>query len=179
MNESYFAYENGKISIQEEKINYSKEFIRSLCDEFNKHNYIKPQFYEAHNVKRGLRNEDGSGVLAGITLIGTVQGYIMQDGSQVPQEGHLIYRGIDIKDLIDGFVSEDRFGFEETIYLILFGALPTSEQLNQLKKIISEWSDLPNGFTEDMILRAPSRDIMNKLARSILALYSYDYEAET
>lgn len=166
------------IEIQEEKITYSKEFIRSLCDEFVKHNYIKPEYYEGYGIKRGLRNEDGTGVMVGVTLIGNVQGYIVQDGSRVPQEGHLIYRGIDVKDLIEGFISENRFGFEETVYLLLFGALPNREQLTQFMRLMSEWSNLPKNFTEDMIIKAPSRDIMNKLARSILALYSYDQEAE-
>lgn len=166
------------INMQEEKIVYSKDFISGLCDEFEKHNYIKPEYYEAYGVKRGLRNEDGTGVMAGVTLIGNVQGYIVQDGSRIPQEGHLIYRGIDINDLIDGFISENRFGYEETVYLLLFGALPTCGQLGQIKRLLADWSTLPSNFTEDMIIKAPSNDIMNKLARSVLALYSYDNEAE-
>ena len=116
--------------------------------------------------------------MAGVTLIGNVEGYIIKDGEIVPQEGHLIYRGIDVEDMIDGFIAENRFGYEETVYLLLFGALPNPEQLTEFKHLMCEWSVLPSDFTEDMIIKAPSRDVMNKLARSILALYSYDTEPE-
>ena len=109
----------------QEKINQnSQEFIESLCGEFQKNNIIDPADYEKSNVKRGLRNADGTGVMAGITGIGNVQGYVMQDGEKVPREGRLIYRGINVKDLIGGFMAEDRFGFEETAYLLLLGSLP-------------------------------------------------------
>lgn len=152
----------------------SLEFIEGLCDEFEKYNYIDPAYYEHYDVKRGLRNADGTGVMAGVTRIGNVRGYYMQDGEKIPMPGQLVYRGIDIKDLINGFTSERRFGYEETAYLILFGSLPTREQLTQFKGILNAYRLLPPNFTEDMILKAPSRDIMNKLARSVLALYSYD-----
>ncbi len=164
--------------LQEQMISSSKKFVASLCDEFKKNGYIQPSFYEKAGVKRGLRNEDGTGVMAGVTLIGNVDGYIIKDGEIVPQEGHLIYRGIDVADMIDGFISENRFGYEETVYLLLFGALPNAEQLTEFKHLLCEWSVLPTDFTEDMIIKAPSRDVMNKLARSILALYSYDTEPE-
>ena len=167
-----------RVILQEERVNYSMEFVGGLCEEFKKNNQIDPGNYAANGVKRGLRNEDGTGVMAGVTLIGNVHGYYIEDGSKVPQEGRLYYRGIDINDLISGFVSENRFGYEETVYLLLFGALPTAGQLETVKHILAEWSRLPTGFTEDMILRAPSRDIMNKLGRSVLALYSYDGDAE-
>ena len=152
----------------------SMDFIKSLCGEFEKHNRIDPAYYEKWDVKRGLRNADGTGVLAGITQIGNVLGYYVQDGERFPMEGRLIYRGIDLGDLVDGFMSENRFGFEETAYLLLFGALPTREQLKLFQRALSVHQPLPPMFTEDMILRAPSADVMNKLARSVLSLYSYD-----
>ena len=152
----------------------SMDFIKSLCGEFQKHNRIDPAYYEKWDVKRGLRNADGTGVLAGITQIGNVLGYYVQDGERFPMEGKLIYRGIDLNDLVNGFMSENRFGFEETAYLLLFGALPTREQLKLFQRALSIHQPLPPMFTEDMILRAPSGDVMNKLARSVLSLYSYD-----
>ena len=152
----------------------SMDFIKSLCGEFQKHNRIDPAYYEKWDVKRGLRNADGTGVLAGITQIGNVLGYYVQDGERFPMEGKLIYRGIDLNDLVNGFMSENRFGFEETSYLLLFGALPTREQLKLFQRALSIHQPLPPMFTEDMILRAPSGDVMNKLARSVLSLYSYD-----
>ena len=157
-----------------DQYNSSLDFIQGLCGEFEKYNQIDPAYYERYDVKRGLRNADGTGVMAGITQIGNVRGYVMQDGEKVPMPGQLIYRGIDVEDLINGFTTEHRFGFEETAYLLLFGALPTAEQLQQFCEILSFFRELPPNFTEDMILKAPSHDVMNKLARSVLALYSYD-----
>lgn len=149
-------------------------FLNSLCVEYQKHNQIDPAYYERYNVKRGLRNADGTGVMAGVTQLGNVMGYYVQDGERIPAPGKLVYRGIDVEELVNGFVSEDRFGFEETAYLLLFGQLPTREQLTTFQKLLSENHTLPHMFTEDMILKAPSPDVMNKLARSVLALYSYD-----
>ena len=151
-----------------------QDFIGSLCEEFQRNNQINPTYYEKWDVKRGLRNADGTGVMAGVTQIGNVRGYYMLDGEKVPAPGKLIYRGIDVNDLINGFMSENRFGFEETAYLLLFGALPTPAQLTEFKEILNHYRALPPMFTEDMIIKAPSRDVMNKLARSVLALYSYD-----
>ena len=156
----------------------SMGFLKSLCGEFQKHNHIDPAHYEKWDVKRGLRNADGTGVMAGITQIGNVLGYYVQDGERNPMEGHLLYRGIDVADLISGFTGEERFGFEETAYLLLFGALPTREQLERFKGALNAHRDLPHMFTEDMILRAPSPDVMNKLSRAVLALYSYDEAPE-
>ena len=149
-------------------------FLTSLCAEYQKHNQIDPAYYERYNVKRGLRNADGTGVMAGVTQIGNVMGYYLQDGERVPAPGKLVYRGIDVEELVDGFVGEDRFGFEETAYLLLFGELPTREQLAAFQQLLSDNHTLPHMFTEDMIIKAPSPDVMNKLARSVLALYSYD-----
>ena len=149
-------------------------FLNNLCAEYQKHNQIDPAYYERYNVKRGLRNADGTGVMAGVTQLGNVMGYYVQDGERIPAPGKLVYRGIDVEELVNGFASEDRFGFEETAYLLLFGQLPTREQLTTFQKVLSENHTLPHMFTEDMILKAPSPDVMNKLARSVLALYSYD-----
>ena len=157
----------------EERANFGV-FLDSLCEEYRAHNRIDPECYERYNVKRGLRNADGTGVMAGVTQIGNVLGYYVQDGERVPAPGKLIYRGIDVEELVEGFVSEDRFGFEETAYLLLFGQLPDRARLDSFRQILSENHALPHMFTEDMILKAPSPDVMNKLARSVLALYSYD-----
>lgn len=166
------AYPQGDMDGQ--PLSTSHDLIESLCEEFERNNQIDPSYYQKWDVKRGLRNADGTGVMAGVTQIGNVRGYYLQDGEKVPAPGQLIYRGIDVNDLINGFMSENRFGFEETAYLLLFGALPTKTQLEQFKGILSEYHTLPPMFTEDMIIKAPSRDVMNKLARSVLALYSYD-----
>lgn len=141
-------------------------------------NHIDRSRYKQYDVKRGLRNADGTGVMAGLTRIGNVRGYYMQDGEKCPMPGQLFYRGIDLENLVDGFVSEERFGYEETAYLILFGTLPTSEELKEFSDILSDYRTLPDQFTENMILASPSVDIMNKLARAILSLYSYDPHPE-
>ena len=152
----------------------SVNFIKDICGEFEEHTQISPRYYEKYDVKRGLRNHDGTGVMAGVTLIGNVKGYIMEDGERTPVPGRLLYRGINVEELVDGFTREERFGFEETAYLLMFGGLPTNAELAQFRDILAYYRELPPKFTEDMILSAPSADIMNKLARSVLALYSYD-----
>ena len=157
----------------------SHQLIHSLCGEFEKHNYIDSGYYDTWNVKRGLRNADGTGVMAGLTQIGNVQGYYMQDGERCPMEGRLIYRGINIEQLIEGVLSEKRFGYEETAYLLLFGTLPTAEQLKLFNETLCQFRPLPKDFTEDMILKAPSADLMNKLSRAVLTLYSYDEHPDT
>ena len=152
----------------------SLSFLQDICSQYAEQNQTPASLYEKYGVKRGLRNADGTGVMAGITQVANVRGYYLQDGEKVPAEGQLVYRGIDVRELIRGFVSEGRFGYEETAYLLLFGALPTREQLTTFCDLLCHYRNLPQGFTEDMILKAPSRDVMNKLARSTLALYSYD-----
>ncbi len=132
------------------------------------------ELFEKYNVKRGLRNSDGTGVMAGLTSIGEVAGYYIEDGEKCPIPGHLRYRGYDIEDLVHHCEEEKRFGFEEVAYLLLFGNLPGKQTLEQFTSLIGNLRCLPDGFTEDMILAAPSSDIMNKLARSVLAAYSYD-----
>ena len=156
----------------------SLSLLQDICGRYVEQNRISPDLYDRFGVKRGLRNADGTGVMAGVTRIGNVRGYYVQDGEKVPAEGQLIYRGIDVRDLIHGFMSEGRFGFEETAYLLLFGRLPNLEQLNTFRAMLEHFRTLPPGFTEDMILKAPSPDVMNKLARATLALYSYDPDPE-
>ena len=157
-----------------EQYTSSVDFIQGICGEFQRYTQISPKYYEKYDVKRGLRNHDGTGVMAGVTLIGNVKGYVVEDGEKVPAPGRLYYRGINVEELIDGFTAAGRFGFEETAYLLMFGGLPTREELARFQEILAFYRELPPNFTEDMILTAPSHDVMNKLARSVLALYSYD-----
>lgn len=141
-------------------------------------NTLDPSLYSKYNVKRGLRNADGTGVLVGLTSIGDVHGYIVDENEKVPVEGRLRYRGIDVEEIVHGCRREKRIGFNEVIYLLLFGNLPDKEQLELFKGMLESCRDLPDGFTENMILKAPSPDIMNKLARAVLASYSYDENPE-
>lgn len=135
---------------------------------------IDPELYGMYNVKRGLRNLNGSGVLVGLTKVGDVHGYVVDEGEKRPDDGVLRYRGINVKNIVDACIRENRFGYEETAYLLLFGNLPTKKQLDKFCEYLSTMRRLPSNFTEDMILKAPSKNIMNKLARSVLASYSYD-----
>lgn len=157
----------------------------NVADFFNKYapiaennNKINPKLYGKYNVKRGLRNADGTGVLVGLTEIGEVHGYIMDEGEKVSDPGRLRYRGIDVKDLVAGAQKDGRFGFEETAYLLLFGALPNNEELAAFNEILGQNRQLPANFIEDMILKFPSKNIMNKLARSVLVSYSFDENPE-
>lgn len=149
-----------------------------LCEQFVRNNTIDPQLYKKYVVKRGLRNSDGTGVMAGLTNICNVHGYVVNEGEKSPIDGQLIYRGYNINELVSNVVKENRFGFEEVIYLLLMGELPKRDELEAFKMIVSENRVLPLNFFEDMILKAPSRNIMNKMARSVLALYSYDDNPE-
>ena len=135
---------------------------------------IPRELYDQFNVKRGLRNADGTGVLVGLTNIGNVHGYIINENEKVPVRGRLYYRGYDVRRLVEGFKIESRFGFEEVCYLLLFGALPTGDDLRSFNELLGESRTLPDNFAEDVILKSPSSDIMNKLARSVLVSYSYD-----
>ncbi|MDC7227139.1 MAG: citrate/2-methylcitrate synthase [Spirochaetales bacterium] len=143
-----------------------------------KNNQISPEHYKKFNVKRGLRNEDGSGVLVGLTGIGDVHGYIMDENEKIPVEGRLRYRGIDLRDICEGFQSDGRYGYEEVIFLLLFGQLPNRKEFNYFFDMLGQYRALPKGFTEDMILNTPSNNIMNKLSRSVLACYSFDDDPE-
>ena len=148
--------------------------IQTLCNNLAPYNQIRKDLFIRYGVKRGLRNADGTGVLAGISRLSNVHGYLLNEGEREPIQGRLTYRGIDLYDLLYGFETENRFGFEETAFLLLSGKLPTAGELESLKAAIGKARDLPDNFTEDMIMRAPSRDLMNKLASATLALYSYD-----
>ena len=139
---------------------------------------IPSNSYSSHNLKRGLRNADGTGVLAGVTRVSEVHGYVMSEDEKLPIEGKLTYRGYDIYDLTRDPGINHRFGFEEITYLLMFGKLPTDDQLNEFCAYLAQHRDLPEYFVEDMILKAPSQNIMNKMARSVLALYSYDDEPD-
>ena len=149
-------------------------YVESLCAEVRNEYTIDPHYYEGSAVKLGLRNADGTGVIAGVTRIGSVQGYYMRDMEKVPIPGELYYRGISVTEIVDSHVATGTFGYEEVAYLLLFGSLPTKEQLESFNRILAASRRLPEGFFEDMILKAPSPNIMNKLERSVLALYSYD-----
>jgi citrate synthase len=151
------------------------DFTHKLEKYLISNNKIDPSLYTEWDVKRGLRNANGSGVVVGLTRVGDVQGYDVNElGEKVPIGGKLFYRGVDVEDIVDNCISEDRFGYEETSYLLLFGSLPTGEELSAYERLLGRKRELPKGFIRDMILTAPSGNIMNKLARSVLALYSYD-----
>ncbi len=152
----------------------SMDALSSLCCELDKNNSIKPQDFKKYQVKRGLRNSDGTGVMAGLTRICSVEGYYVLDGEKVPKDGKLSYRGYDINDIVDHCIEEDRFGYEEVVWLLLFGELPTESQLISLNEVIAECRALPDEFVEDMIMKNASKDIMNKMARSVMGLYSFD-----
>ena len=158
---------------------HSLTFLDTLCQELQNSTVFEIKPSDNVEIKRGLRNADGTGVMVGCTKIGSVQGYAIIDGEKAPMEGRLIYRGYDIMQLISGFTQEKRFGFEETAYLLLSGHLPTQEEYTAFRELLSDTMSLPQGFTEDMILKAPSGNIMNKLARSVLALYSYDDDPDS
>ncbi len=130
--------------------------------------------FAGDSIKRGLRNSDGSGVLAGVTRVSSIRGYYMDDGRRVPIPGEYYYRGVSVRELVESQKPDSTFGFEEASYLLLFGSLPNREEFNRFRTALDEAQTLPTGFFEDMILRCPSPSIMNQLSRSVLALYSYD-----
>ncbi len=135
---------------------------------------IEPELYKRYEVKRGLRDISGKGVLAGLTRIGEIHSYIVDDGETIPQPGRLIYRGFEINDIVDSFLQEGHAGYEEVVYLLLMGEMPDKDELEMFKETLGEYRQLPEGFVRDMIMGLPSKDMMNVLARSVLALYSYD-----
>ena len=135
--------------------------IKRLCDNLRKHSQIAPALYEKYNVNRGLRHSDGSGVVAGITRICSVHGYVIDEGERRPVPGELIYRGYSIKDLVENAEREDRFLFEEIVYLLLMGELPTADELDVMRKSLAMRRELPPGFLVDSIMQAPSKNIMN------------------
>lgn len=159
------------IELDEDRLPYYSELCRENCE-------INPDLYTKYDVKRGLREINGKGVLVGLTKIAEVKSYTIDDGDMIPCEGKLYYRGIDIEDIVSGFIKDNRFGFEEVAYLLMFGSLPNKRELENFNKDLVYYRDLPTSFTRDVIMRAPSRNIMNSLARSVLTLYTYDENAD-
>ncbi len=162
----------------EKSVNFENQLLKSLTDKANENNKIHIELFNKYQVKRGLRDIDGRGVLVGLTEIGDVRSYIIEENEIIPIPGKLLYRGIDISDIVDGFLKNDYFGFEETCYLLLFGNLPTPQELKDFEKLLAEYRNLPDDFVRDMILKMPSKDIMNSIARSVLAFYSLDESPE-
>ncbi len=156
-------------SIPDEVYKFSEKSVKNTS--------FDPQLYAVHEVKRGLRDLDGKGVVTGLTEISSIISSKMIDGETVPCDGELCYRGINVRDLVAGFEADNRFGFEETIYLLLLGDLPDENELTQFSELLSSYRTLPTNFVRDVIMKAPNPDIMNSLARSVLTLYSYDKNA--
>lgn len=155
------------------------EKISELAERAKNSTVIDQSYYENYDVKRGLRDINGNGVLAGLTEISDVIAFTKdENGNKMACEGQLLYRGIDVKRLVQGFLDDNRFGFEETSYLLLFGKLPNRQELDEFKYILSGFTTLPMSFVRDIIMKAPSIDVMNVLARSVLTLYSYDDKAD-
>ena len=141
--------------------------------------YIEPEMYIKYDVKRGLRDLDGKGVVAGLTEISEINSFIDNpDGTRTPCDGELYYRGININDLVGGFLSDNRQGFEETVYLLLFGKLPTKRELTEFRELLNKYRSLPRNFVRDVLMKASGKDMMNVLARSVLTLYDYDDKAD-
>lgn len=148
--------------------------ILALKEQWEKKNYIDPKLYKEYNVKRGLRDEDGRGVLTGLTRVGEIQSYSVEQGEHIhPEDGMLYYRGIDCRELVKGSEGR-RFAFEETAYLLLFGELPTADQLKAFCDQLASYRTLPTNFFRDVIMKAPPRDLMNTMQRGILTLFCYD-----
>ena len=154
-------------------------FVNEMAEHLKSVTYIDPALYPKYNIKRGLRNANNTGVVVALTRVGDAEGYYIDaNGVKQPKEGKLYYRGIDVEEIVDAIHKENRFGYEETSYLLLFGHLPDKRQLAEYTELLDKSRPLPDGFTHDMILAVPSPNIMNKLARSVLALYSYDAMAD-
>ncbi len=148
--------------------------INVLAEKMIDNSRIDPELYTKYNVKRGLRDLDGKGVLTGLTDISTIKQNKLVDGKLVPCDGELYYRGYNVNDIVKGIMSDDRFGFEEVVYLLLFGTMPNKEELESFKKLLVLYRTLPQNFVRDVILKAPSEDMMNSIARSVLTLFCYD-----
>ena len=161
-------------------IDYSEAtpYICELSRKCIENAYIDPALYTKYDVKRGLRDLNGNGVLTGLTEISDIVAFEMKDGVKTPCEGRLYYRGVNVRDIVRGFVTEKRFGFEEVVYLLLFGELPKAPELEKFRAQLSAYRALPTNFVRDVIMKAPSADMMNTLARSVLTLYGYDARAD-
>ena len=157
----------------------NKEWLEKMASVCEEHSKIDSSLFTKYDVKRGLRDLSGQGVLTGLTEISEIRSYTIVDRDMIPCEGKLYYQGVDVEEIVDGFLQEKRFGFEEVVYLLLFGQLPTETQLEELNGLLSEYrASLPPSFVRDIIMKAPSVDLMNTLARSVLTLYSYDKKAD-
>ncbi len=154
------------------------EVLEAMCGKIERKSQINPEDFWKYGVKRGLRNPDGTGVMAGLTKICSVEGYYIDDGERVPKDGVLKYRGINIREIIAGCEKDNRFGFEEVAYLLIFGSLPSNDQLAMFKQALGYCRQLPPDFIEDVLMKNASVDVMNKLARCILVLYSFDARAD-
>lgn len=163
LNENSFETED-MLTAQIER--YADRCVNNSC--------IDPSLYDVYNVKRGLREKGGKGVLTGLTEIGDVHSFEVVDGVTVPCEGQLFYRGMNIEDIVNGFIAEDRFGFEEVTYLLLFGELPNAKRLENFNNVLASFCNLPSSFVRDIVMKATSKDMMNLLARCVLSLYSWD-----
>ena len=152
--------------------------IYNLAEMIKQNCVIEPELYQKYDVKRGLRDISGRGVLTGLTEICEVHSYTIVDNEYIPCEGKLYYQGIDVEEIIDGFIKDDRYGFEEVTYLLLFGDMPNINQLDSFIEQLEFYRELPPSFVRDIIMKAPSNDMMNTLARSVLTLYSYDEQAD-
>ena len=153
---------------------HDMQLVDQLTADAAPHYEIEQELYVKHEVKRGLRDLDGKGVRAGLTTISKVSATQMVDGREVPAPGQLLYRGIPIEELVQGFITHDRFGFEEIVYLLLMGHLPQEEQLRQFKGLLADYQELPNHFNSGVIMKMPSDNIMNTMAKCVLALHAYD-----
>lgn len=152
--------------------------VNSLAQLCIDNNNIDPSLYAKYDVKRGLRDVSGKGVLTGLTEIADIKAYNLDGDKLIPTEGQLFYRGYNVEDIIDGFNAEKRFGFEETVYLLLFGNLPTKDEYQEFVDLLGSYRTLPTNFVRDVVMKAPSKDMMNTLARSVLTLYAYDDYAD-
>lgn len=152
--------------------------ILKLSDLCQRNSSIDPSLYEKYDVKRGLRDLSGKGVLTGLTEISEIVSTEIIDGKEYPCGGKLYYRGFDVEKIVNGFIKEDRFGFEEVAYLLMFGQLPNIRELKEFNRILGNYRSLPTSFVRDIIMKAPSQDMMNTLARSVLTMYAYDDRAE-
>ena len=150
------------------------EFIEKYSKLLADHGVIDNELYRKYEVKRGLRDISGKGVLVGLTEISEIVSYVIEDGDLVPCEGKLYYRGINIEKIVKGFMNENRFGFEEVCFLLLFGHLPAKAEAQAFEAQLEEYTSLPENFVRDTIMNAPSKDMMNSLAKSVLTLYAYD-----
>ena len=164
-------------NLREEFSRITPEILK-LNDKCHKNSSIEKEWYTKYKVNRGLRDLNGKGVLTGLTEISEIQQNKIVDGVEVPIAGELYYRGIDIRDIVDGFIKDNRFGFEEVTYLLLFGELPNKTDLEEFKNLLTKYRKLPPTFVRDIIMKAPSCDMMNSMARGVLTMYSYDEKAD-